>query len=165
MPAMLRPIGTIRSPFAEKDDAPIQGAFRPDAIGTVEVLPEFADGLADIDGFSHLILLYQFDRAAPVEMVRQTFLGDDPHGLFATRHPARPNAIGLTVVTLVSRDGAKLTVGGIDVLDETPLLDIKPYVARFDSVPDATEGWLAGVPSGPNRRPRRRPVEPGAVQP
>ena len=103
MPARLRPIGTIRSPFAEKDDAPIQGAFRPDAIGTVEVLPEFVDGLADIDGFSHLILLYEFDRAASVEMVRQTFLGDEPHGLFATRHPARPNAIGLTVVALLSR--------------------------------------------------------------
>ena len=145
----LRPIGTIRTAFITKDEAPIQGAFRPGAIGTVEVAPAFADGLADIDGFSHLILLYEFDRAAPVEMVRQTFLGDEPHGLFATRHPARPNPIGLTVVTLVSRDGATLTVGGIDVLDGTPLLDIKPYVARFDSVPDATEGWLAGRPERP----------------
>lgn len=146
---VLRHIGTIRTPFAQKDDAPIQGAFRPDAIGTVEVLPEFADGLADIDGFSHLILLYEFDRAAPVEMSRYTFLGDEPHGLFATRHPARPNPIGLTVVTLLARDGATLTVGGIDMLDATPLLDIKPYVARFDSVPEASEGWLAGRPDRP----------------
>jgi tRNA (adenine37-N6)-methyltransferase len=144
IPASLRSIGTIRTPFAAKEDAPIQGAFRPEAIGTVEVLQEFQDGLADIDGFTHLILLYEFDRAAPVEMVRQTFLGDDPHGLFATRHPARPNPIGLTVVRLLSRDGATLTVGGIDVLDETPLLDIKPYIPRFESFPEASEGWLEG---------------------
>ena len=140
----LAPIGVIRTPFATKDDAPIQGAFRPDAEGTVDVFPEFADGLADIDGFSHLILLYEFDRAAPVELVRQTFLGDTPHGLFATRHPARPNGIGLTVVRLLGREAALLRVGGIDVLDETPLLDIKPYIPRFDSFPDASEGWLAG---------------------
>jgi tRNA-Thr(GGU) m(6)t(6)A37 methyltransferase TsaA len=145
----LEPIGVIRTPFADKDEAPIQGAFRPEAEGVVEVLAEYADGLADIGGFSHLILLYEFDRAAPVELVRQTFLGDVPHGLFATRHPARPNGIGLTVVRLLSRDGATMTVGGIDVLDNTPLLDIKPYIPRFDSFPDATEGWLAGRPERP----------------
>ncbi len=144
-----KPIGTIRTPFAEKDTTPIQGAFRPDAVGTVEVFAEYAEGLAHIDGFSHLILLYEFDRAAPVELVRQTFLGDAPHGLFATRHPARPNGIGLTVVRLLSRVGATLCVAGIDVLDGTPLLDIKPYVARFDCFPDATEGWLAGRPERP----------------
>jgi len=149
MPVTLRPVGTIRTPFLTKDDAPIQGAFRPEAIGTVEVASEFAEGLADIDGFTHLILLYEFDRAAPVEMVRQTFLGDEPHGLWATRHPARPNPIGLTVVSLLSRDGTTLTVGGIDVLDNTPLLDIKPYIPRFDSVPAASEGWLAGRPERP----------------
>jgi tRNA (adenine37-N6)-methyltransferase len=146
MPVTLRHIGAIRTPFLTKDDAPIQGAFRPEAVGTVEVAPEFAEGLSDIDGFTHLILLYEFDRAAPVEMVRQTFLGDEPHGLWATRHPARPNPIGLTVVSLLSREGTTLTVGGIDVLDKTPLLDIKPYIPRFDSVPEASEGWLAGRP-------------------
>jgi len=144
MTVTLRPIGIIHTPFLTKDEAPIQGAFRPDAVGVVELAEEFAGGLADIDGFSHLILLYEFDRAAPVEMVRQTFLGDDPHGLWATRHPARPNRIGLTVVSLVSRDRTALTVRGIDVLDGTPLLDIKPYIPRFDSVPEATEGWLVG---------------------
>ena len=149
MPVTLRPIGIIHTPFATKDDAPIQGAFRPEAIGTVEVAEEFADALADIDGFSHLILLYEFDRAAPVELVRQTFLGDEPHGLFATRHPARPNPLGITVVSLVSRAGCVLTVAGIDVLDNTPLLDIKPYIPRFDSVPEASEGWLAGRPERP----------------
>jgi tRNA-Thr(GGU) m(6)t(6)A37 methyltransferase TsaA len=145
----LEPIGTIHTPFAVKDDAPIQGAFHPEHEGTVEVLPQFAEGLADIDGFSHLILLYEFDRAAPVEMRRTTFLSDEAHGLFATRHPARPNPIGLTVVTLLGRDGACLRVGGIDVLDGTPLLDIKPYVPRFDCFPDASEGWIAGRPERP----------------
>jgi tRNA-Thr(GGU) m(6)t(6)A37 methyltransferase TsaA len=149
MAVALTPIGTIRTSFATKDDAPIQGAFAPDAVGTVEVLPEFAEGLSDIDGFTHLILLYEFDRAAPVEMRRQTFLGDEPRGLWATRHPARPNPVGLTVVTLLGRDGATLTVGGIDVLDGTPLLDIKPYIPRFDSFPDASEGWLAGRENRP----------------
>jgi tRNA-Thr(GGU) m(6)t(6)A37 methyltransferase TsaA len=145
----LTPIGVIRTPYASKEDAPIQGAFRPASEGTVEVLGEYAEGLADIDGFSHLILLYEFDRAAPVEMVRQTFLGDVPHGLFATRHPARPNGIGLTVVTLLGREGTTLRVGMVDILDGTPLLDIKPYIARFDSFPEASEGWLAGAPERP----------------
>ena len=144
MGATLEPIGTIRTPFATKDDAPIQGAFHPENEGTVELLPEFAEGLADIDGFTHLILLYEFDRAAPVQMRRQTFLGDEPHGLWATRHPARPNGIGLTVVRLLGREGSRLRVGGIDVLDSTPLLDIKPYNPRFDSFPEASEGWLVG---------------------
>jgi len=139
-----RAVGVIHTPFADKESAPIQGAFHPENTGRVEVLPEFAEGLSDIDGFSHLVLLYEFDRAAPVEMRRQTFLGDEPHGLWATRHPARPNPIGLTVVTLLEREGNVLTVGGIDVLDGTPLLDIKPYVARFDAFPAASEGWLGG---------------------
>ena len=149
MGATLEPIGTIRTPFATKDDAPIQGAFHPENEGTVELLPEFAEGLADIDGFTHLILLYEFDRAAPVQMRRQTFLGDEPHGLWATRHPARPNGIGLTVVRLLGREGSRLRVGGIDVLDSTPLLDIKPYMPRFDVVESASNGWASDLPWRP----------------
>jgi tRNA-Thr(GGU) m(6)t(6)A37 methyltransferase TsaA len=144
MPTQVRPIGTIRTLFATKGDTPIQGAFHPENAGIVEVAPEFAEGLSDIDGFSHLILLYEFDQAAPVEMVRLTFLSDEPHGIFATRHPARPNPIGLTVVTLLGREGTALTVGGVDMLDGTPLLDIKPYIGRFDCFPGASEGWFAG---------------------
>jgi tRNA (adenine37-N6)-methyltransferase len=142
-------IGTIHTPFATKDVAPIQGAFHPEHEGTVEVFPQFAEGLADIDGFTHLFLLYEFDRSAPVEMRRRTFLGDDVRGLWATRHPARPNPIGLTVVRLLGRDGTRLRVGGIDVLDGTPLLDIKPYIPRFDSFPEASEGWIAGRENRP----------------
>lgn len=145
----LVPIGTIRTAFASKDDAPIQGAFHPELEGSVEVHAEYEAALADIEGFTHLILLYEFDRAAPVELVRQTFLGDVPHGLFATRHPSRPNPIGMTVVRLLSRKGRVLTVGAVDVLDGTPLLDIKPYVPRFDAFPEASEGWLAGRPERP----------------
>jgi len=149
MPGAFVSIGTIRTPYFTKEEAPIQGAFRPDAVGTIEIGPEYAPGLQDIDGFTHLILLYEFDRVADVELVRQTFLGDEPHGLFATRHPARPNPIGLTVVRLLGREGTTLTVAGIDVLDRTPLLDIKPYIPRFDSAPEASEGWLAGLPERP----------------
>jgi tRNA (adenine37-N6)-methyltransferase len=145
----LTPIGTIHTPFATKDEAPIQGAFHPEREGVVEVAPEFAEGLTDIEGFTHLILLYEFDQAAGVKMQRQTFLGDETHGLFATRHPARPNPIGLTVVRLLGREGTTLRVGGIDVLDGTPLLDIKPYVPRFDAFPEASEGWIAGRSNRP----------------
>jgi len=143
------PIGTIRTPFTTKEATPIQGAFHPEAVGTVELRPELEEGLRDIEGFSHLILLYHLDRAALPALVRPTLLSDDPHGIFAARHPARPNAIGLTVVELLERRGTSLRVAGIDVLDGTPLLDIKPYVPRFDSVPQAGEGWFAGLQDRP----------------
>jgi tRNA-Thr(GGU) m(6)t(6)A37 methyltransferase TsaA len=148
LPALVA-IGTIRTPFTTKEEAPIQGAFRPESPGAVEVFAEFADGLDDIEGFSHLILVYAFDRAGEVRMRRTTFLSDDEHGLWATRHPARPNGIGLTVVRLLGRDGSTLRVAGIDVLDDTPLLDIKPYIRRFDCFPDATDGWFADVAERP----------------
>jgi len=138
------PIGVIRTPWSRVEDVPIQGAAAPETEGSVVVFDEFVEGLRHIEGFSHLILLYLFDRAGPVHLTRRPFLDDDPHGLFAIRHPARPNPIGLTVVALVSRDGAALAVRGVDMLDRTPLLDIKPYVARWDAFPDARSGWLDG---------------------
>lgn len=142
-------IGVIRSGFADKKDAPIQGAFSPEAEGRVELFEEFAAGLKDIEGFSHLILLYVFDRAGRAELVRKPFLDDEEHGIFAMRFPARPNPIGLSVVRLLGREGDALRVGWLDVLDKTPLLDIKPYVPRFDAVPDAREGWFAGKKARP----------------
>lgn len=145
----MRPIGLIHSPYSEKEETPIQGAIRPDGEGRVEVFPEYVDGLKDIEGFSHLFLLYAFDRAGAIELVRPTFLDDEPHGLFASRHPARPNGIGLTIVRLVRRDGPILHVRGIDTLDRTPLLDIKPYIPRFDSFPDAVAGWTEGKAARP----------------
>ena len=140
----IRGVGVIHTCHATKDETPVQGAFQPDAVGTVELFPEFAPGLKDIEMFSHLILLYHFDRAGKVELVREPFLDDTPHGIFATRHPCRPNGIGISTVRLLGREGNILKVGGIDVLDGTPLIDIKPYVPRFDSFPDASEGWFAG---------------------
>ncbi len=140
----LKAIGVIHTEHACKEEAPIQGAFHPDAVGTVEIFPEFAEGLLDIELFSHIYLFYHFDRAEPGELVRHPFLDDTPHGIFAMRHPCRPNGIGITVVRLVERRGNSLTVKGIDVLDGTPLLDIKPYVPRFDCHPEASEGWFAG---------------------
>ncbi len=143
------PIGILRTPFAEPGDAPIQGAFVPDSEATLEVFEEYAEGLHDIDGFSHLIVLYLLDRSHTVELQPVPFLDDSPHGVFATRNPRRPNHVALGVVRLLGRDGPLLRVGGVDALDGSPVIDVKPYVARFDSVPDATEGWYAGRQNRP----------------
>lgn len=140
----LSAIGVITSDHATKEQAPVQGVFHPDAVGTVTIFPEYAEGLKDIELFSHIYLFYLFDRAERGELVRHPFLDDEPHGIFATRHPCRPNGIGITVVRLLERRENMLIVGGIDVLDKTPLLDIKPYVPRFDCHPDASEGWFTG---------------------
>ncbi|HAR96118.1 MAG TPA: tRNA (N6-threonylcarbamoyladenosine(37)-N6)-methyltransferase TrmO [Deltaproteobacteria bacterium] len=141
---ILEPIGIIHTPFTTKDETPIQGAFRPAAKGSIEVFEGYQQGLKDIEGFSHIFLLYVFDRSGEIKLVRPTFLDDEPHGVFASRHPCRPNGIGLTVVRLLQHQGNRLDVAGIDVLDGTPLLDIKPYIPRFDCYPDASEGWTAG---------------------
>ena len=139
----IKPIGVIHSPYKTKDECTIQGAVKPDGIGQIDILPEYEDGLKDIDTFSHIILLYMFDQAGDIELVRQTFLDDTPHGVFASRHPCRPNSIGLSIVRLLKRNGGILKVSGIDVLDQTPVIDIKPYVPRFDHHEDATNGWVA----------------------
>lgn len=148
----VKALGIIHSNHMTKEEAPIQGIFQPEARGTVEIFPEFSEGLKDIELFSHLFLFYRFDRAEPGELVRRPFLDDEPHGIFATRHPCRPNGIGITVVRLQERNGNLLTVSGIDVLDGTPLLDIKPYVPRFDSHPEASAGWLS------NKEDRQKPA-------
>ncbi|HEC22109.1 MAG TPA: tRNA (N6-threonylcarbamoyladenosine(37)-N6)-methyltransferase TrmO [Chloroflexi bacterium] len=142
-PFVFRPIGVIRSPFTEREGMPIQSA-RSEAEGRVEVFEAYAEGLKDIEGFSHLILIYVFDRIEHPALTVRPFLDDAPHGIFATRHPARPNPIGLSVVELVSREGATLHIRGVDVLDGTPLLDIKPYVPQFDHHTATRTGWLKG---------------------
>jgi len=139
----LHPIGVIHTPFADRSGMPIQAA-RSEAVGHVEVYPEYAPGLADLDGFSHIILVYWFHRASGFSLAVRPFLDDRPHGLFATRYPARPNPIGLSAVKLVAVDGCTLHVHGIDVLDGTPLLDIKPFVSAFDHREGARVGWLTG---------------------
>lgn len=140
MEFVMRPIGIIHTPFRDPQQTPIQ-ASRSQAVGRVEVHAEFAEGLQDIDGFSHLVLLYLFDRAAGYSLRVKPFLDDRERGLFATRYPHRPNPIGLSVVRLLLRQENNLTVEGVDMLDDTPLLDIKPYVPDFDMRTDVHAGW------------------------
>jgi len=136
------PIGVIHSPFHEKDQTPIQPT-RSTARGTIEVLPEFAEGLEGVEGFSHIILLYIFHQSNGYDLKVKPFLDDQLHGLFATRYPRRPNRLGLSIVELVGRDGPRLEIAGVDVLDGTPLLDIKPYVPEFDIRDVSRVGWYA----------------------
>lgn len=152
MSTKLIPIGIIHSPYATKEATPIQGSFCPDGRGQVEVFPEYEDGLKHIETFSHIILIYQFHNAGETMLVRPTFLDDEPHGVFASRHPCRPNGLGLTIVRLLRRSKNILEVGGIDVLDGTPLIDIKPYIPRFDCFPEANEGWVT------SKRERPKPL-------
>jgi len=136
----MQSIGVIHSPFTEKDKTPIQ-ASRSLAIGQVEIYPEFADGLKDIEALSHIYLLYAFHESQGYKLKVKPFLDDQEHGIFATRYPYRPNPIGLSVVKLLSCENNILTVEGVDVLDGTPLLDIKPYVPDFDLRTDVRAGW------------------------
>jgi tRNA-Thr(GGU) m(6)t(6)A37 methyltransferase TsaA len=135
------PIGVIRSPHTRAEETPIQPVFAEGIPGRVELSPEYERGLRDIEGFSHLYLLYAFDRAEPPCLEVVPFLGTKPRGVFATRAPCRPNALGLSLVRLVRREGRVLHVEDVDILDRTPLLDIKPYVGRFDSRDGARGGW------------------------
>jgi len=136
------PIGTIRSPFTDLEGMPIQPAGATDVKGSVEVLAAYADGLQDLDGFSHIILLYQFHRSSSFKLKVVPFMDTTLRGVFATRAPKRPNPIGLSVVRLERIDGRILHVEGVDVLDGTPLLDIKPYVPDFDGQGKIRTGWL-----------------------
>ena len=142
MEFILKPVGVIRSPFTDKSQTPIQSS-RSQAIGQVEVYPEFAVGLQDVEGFSHIILLYVFHCSSGYALQVKPFLDDQLRGLFATRHPCRPNPIGLSVVRLLARRGNVLEISGVDVLDGTPLLDIKPYVPEFDVRTEVHTGWYA----------------------
>jgi tRNA-Thr(GGU) m(6)t(6)A37 methyltransferase TsaA len=140
----INPIGIIHTPYATKETCPIQPLYSSGAIGRVEVFEKYADGLKDIETFSHVYLLFLFDRAGEIKLVRATFLDDEPHGIYASRHPCRPNGIGMSIVKLLSRQGNVLTVEGVDMLDKTPLIDIKPYIPKFDVIDSASEGWTAG---------------------
>jgi len=137
-----RPIGMIHSPFADLEGMPIQPTGASGIRGTVEVFPEFAEGLKDLDGFSHIILLYHFHRVQGANLVVTPFMDSQPHGVFATRAPKRPNPIGLSIVRLLGIEQNILRIENVDILDGTPLLDIKPYVPEFDQPPADRMGWL-----------------------
>lgn len=138
---VFRPIGVIRSEHVVSQETPIQPVYAWDCLGRVELLPEFADGLHDIDGFSHIYLIYHFDRAEAAKLRVKPFLQDTERGVFSTRAPCRPNAIGLSVVELLRREGNVLHFAGADILDGTPLLDIKPFTSKFDGVTPTRSGW------------------------
>jgi tRNA-Thr(GGU) m(6)t(6)A37 methyltransferase TsaA len=137
-----QPIGHIKSPYHETRQIPKGPGAKHDAEGTLEILPQFAAGLADIEGFSHLFVLWVFDRSEGFELLGTPPIDDRPHGVFATRSPRRPNPIGLTVVQLLGREDNVLRVRGLDMLDGTPILDLKPYLSSIP--PEAIRrGWLA----------------------
>ena len=142
---ILRPIGIIRSPHTEAEKTPIQPSFATGIPGTAEIDSAYEEGLADLDGVSHIWLVYLFDRIGAPQLTVKPYLEDTPHGVFATRAPCRPNPIGLSLVRLVRREGCALHLEDVDILDGTPLLDIKPYVGRFDAPEDARCGWLDHV--------------------
>jgi tRNA-Thr(GGU) m(6)t(6)A37 methyltransferase TsaA len=138
-----RPIGIIHSPFKHREGTPIQPIGAVGKQATIEIFSEYVDGLQDLEGFSHIILLYHFHLSKDYRLKVKPFLDNVERGLFATRAPARPNPIGVSVVRLAQINGAKLTIRDIDIVDRTPLLDIKPYVPDFDNRNVASVGWLA----------------------
>jgi tRNA-Thr(GGU) m(6)t(6)A37 methyltransferase TsaA len=137
-----QPIGTIHSPFEGIENVPIQPTAAAGICGTVKVFAEFATGLKDLGGFSHVILLYHFHRVTQTRLSVIPFLDREPRGVFATRAPSRPNPIGLSIVRLLSIEGNVLHIENVDILDGTPLLDIKPYVPTFDHHEVERTGWL-----------------------
>ena len=139
---IMRPIGKIRSPYKETAQIPKGPGAKHDAEGILEILPELEAGLTDIEGFSHLFLIWVFDQAQGFDLLLTPPTDTRPHGLFATRAPRRPNPLGLTVVRLLRRDGPRLHLSGIDMLDETPILDIKPYLSNV-ATDQLRRGWLA----------------------
>ena len=136
-----KPIGIIHSLFTKLEGMPIQPAGAVGIRGRVEVFSEYAEGLADLDGFSHVILLYHFHRCSGFNLRVIPFIDNRPHGLFATRAPRRPNPIGMSVLKILLVEESHLDVENIDVLSGTPLLDIKPYVAGFDERSETRCGW------------------------
>jgi len=140
----IAPIGVIHTPFKHAKGTPIQTTACQNAKGIVELLPEFIRGLRDIEGFERIWLIYLLDRASAVQLVVRPYMDEMDRGVFATRSPVRPNHIGLSAVRLLSAEDNRLLIADVDMLDGTPLLDIKPYVPAFDSFEHARAGWLAG---------------------
>ncbi|HOG74596.1 MAG TPA: tRNA (N6-threonylcarbamoyladenosine(37)-N6)-methyltransferase TrmO [Candidatus Marinimicrobia bacterium] len=136
-----RPIGIIHSQHQNAEQIPIQPVYTENYPAQIEIFPEFDAGLKDLEGFSHIYLIYHFHRAGTARLQVKPFLQDIERGVFATRSPNRPNAIGLSIVELIRREGNILHIKGADILDGTPLLDIKPYIKRFDRIDNSRDGW------------------------
>lgn len=137
-----KPIGVIHSPFKDPKGTPIQPAGAEGVNGKVEVFPEYADGLKDIEGFSHIILIYHFHLSKGTLLIAKPYMDNEARGVFAMRGPSRPNPIGISTVRLVGIEGNILHIQDVDIVDGTPLLDIKPYVPEFDTRQAKRVGWL-----------------------
>ena len=142
MDILYHPIGTVHSPFRDIAGMPIQPAAAEGIAGRIELSPEYREGLKDVDGFSHIIVIYHLHRAAGAGLTVTPFLDSLPRGVFATRAPTRPNPIGLSVLKLLRVEGSVLHVENVDILDGTPVLDLKPYVPEFDHPEEIRTGWL-----------------------
>jgi len=138
----IKPIGIIRTPYKDPRGIPIQGKFKKGVRGTIRLFPKYQGGLKDIEGFSHIILIYHFDRSKEERLMGKPFLEDIEHGIFAIRSPHRPNHIGFSIVKLENVKRGVITFSEVDILDGTPLLDIKPYVKHFDSRDKVKNGWI-----------------------
>jgi tRNA-Thr(GGU) m(6)t(6)A37 methyltransferase TsaA len=135
------PIGVIHSNFQAKENMPIQASFAKDAAGYIEIFDDYVEGLKDLEQFSHLILTYHFHLSKGYDLVAKPFLDENKHGVFAIRSPRRPNPIGVSIVRLEGIEGNILHISEVDIIDGTPLLDIKPYIPDFDSRSDVKTGW------------------------
>ena len=140
-----RAIGVLRTPYKSKSGVPIQGIFDPESEGRVEIFEQYESGLKDIEGFSHLILLYVFHQSEGYDLICKPYMEDRLHGVFSIRAPKRPNPVGFSVVRLDKREGSVLHLAEVDMLDGTPLLDIKPFVPKFDHRENARVGWMEGT--------------------
>jgi tRNA-Thr(GGU) m(6)t(6)A37 methyltransferase TsaA len=138
----IKPIGIIRTPYKGPKGIPIQGKFKKGINGKVELFPEYQAGLKDIGGFSHLILVYYFNRSKKEQLIAKPFLEDKEHGIFAIRSSHRPNHLGFSIVKLEKVEGNVISFSEVDILDNTPLLDIKAYVEHFDSRKNVRSGWI-----------------------
>ncbi len=143
-PVTFFPVGVVHSPHKELAGMPVQPPSAAGIAGEIEIFPEYAEGLLDIEGFSRIMVFYHLHRSAGPLLSAIPFLDTVPHGVFASRIPRRPNSLGFSVVRLLSRDRNILKIADVDILDGTPVLDIKPYVPEFDSYPNESSGWFAG---------------------
>ncbi len=147
-----RPIGVVRSPYVEPSGTPIQGALAPEGEGTIEIFEQYAEGLADLDGFSHIWAIYHFHRSEGFKLKVTPFMDDVERGVFSCRAPRRPNPVGLSLLKLLRIEGSVLHVAELDILDGTPVLDIKPHYPTVDTRPDVKSGWLDDVDSETRRK-------------
>lgn len=138
-----KPIGVIHSPFKDVQGMPIQPTGAMGIAGTIEIEPEYCDGLKDIEGFSHIVLIYHFHLSDGYSLLVKPFMDDSLRGVFSTRAPRRPNPVGISLVRLVKVEGSTLHIENVDIVDGTPLLDIKPYVPEFDIQKNVRIGWLS----------------------